>query len=116
MSCRDAMVYKLAAAAVFFKKLFQISLLRLYRTRNIGTSPLDSSSLRVFHLQTLKFYQIHALFQYSRKEFCRYRAAAAMDICAIQSIVHNLSHAMNMLFSITSIDQSFIYLMPSRQL
>jgi hypothetical protein len=39
-----------AAAAMVFKKFFRISLLRLYRTGNIGTSPLDSCSLRIFHL------------------------------------------------------------------
>jgi hypothetical protein len=49
-SCRDAMAYKLAAAAMVFKKMFQISLPRLYWTKNIGTRPSDSFSLRVFHL------------------------------------------------------------------
>jgi len=49
-SCCDAMAYKLAAAAIVFKKLFQVSLPRLYRIRNIGTRPSDSFSLRVFHL------------------------------------------------------------------
>jgi hypothetical protein len=47
--CRNAMAYKLAAAMVF-KKMFQISLSRLYWTRNIGTRPSNSFSLRVFHL------------------------------------------------------------------
>jgi hypothetical protein len=48
--CRDAMAYKLAAAVMVFKKMFQISLLRLYWTTNIGTRPSDSFSLRVLHL------------------------------------------------------------------
>jgi hypothetical protein len=39
-----------AAAAIVFKKVFRISLLRLYWTGNIGTSPSDSFSLRVFRL------------------------------------------------------------------
>jgi hypothetical protein len=39
-----------AAAAMISKKIFQISLQRLYWTRNIGTRPSDSFSLRVFHL------------------------------------------------------------------
>jgi hypothetical protein len=39
-----------AAAAMVFKIFFRISLLRLYWTGNIGTSPSDSFSLRVFHL------------------------------------------------------------------
>jgi hypothetical protein len=39
-----------AAAAMVFKKMLQISLPRLYWTRNIGTTPSDSFSLRVFHL------------------------------------------------------------------
>jgi hypothetical protein len=47
---RDAMAYKLAATAMVFKKLFQISLPRLCWTRNIGTRPSDLFSLMVFHL------------------------------------------------------------------
>jgi hypothetical protein len=39
-----------AAATIVFKKVFRISLLRLYWTGNIGISPSDSFSLRVFHL------------------------------------------------------------------
>jgi hypothetical protein len=49
-SCRDAMAYKLAAVAMVFKKMFQVSLPRLFWTRNIGIRPSDSFSLRVFHL------------------------------------------------------------------
>jgi hypothetical protein len=37
-------------AAMVFKKIFQISLLRLYWARTIGTRPSDSFSLTVFHL------------------------------------------------------------------
>jgi hypothetical protein len=39
-----------AAATMVYKKVFRISLLRLYWTGNIGTSPSDSFSFRVFHL------------------------------------------------------------------
>jgi hypothetical protein len=39
-----------AAAMVFKKKMLQISLPRLYWTRNIGTRPSDAFSLRVFQL------------------------------------------------------------------
>jgi hypothetical protein len=39
-----------AAAAMVFKNFFRISLLRLYWTGNIDTSPSDSFSFRVFHL------------------------------------------------------------------
>jgi hypothetical protein len=56
-----------AIAAMVFKNFFRISLLRLYWTENIGTNPSDSFSFRVFHLSTLKFYQIHAIFQCPRK-------------------------------------------------
>jgi hypothetical protein len=35
---------------MIFKKMLQISLPRLYRTRNIDTRPSDSFSLRVLHL------------------------------------------------------------------
>jgi hypothetical protein len=48
--CHNAMAYKLAAAAMVFKNMFQISLPRLYWIRNIGARPSDSFSLRVFHL------------------------------------------------------------------
>jgi hypothetical protein len=49
-SCRDAMAYKLAAAAMVFEKIFQISLPRMYWTRNIGSRRSDLFSLRMFHL------------------------------------------------------------------
>ncbi len=48
--CRDAMAYKLAAAAMVFKKMFQVSLPRRYWTSYTGTKSSDSFSLKVFHL------------------------------------------------------------------
>jgi hypothetical protein len=52
-SYRAAMVYKksyCAAAAMVFEKIFQISLPRMYWTRNIDSRRSDSFSLRMFHL------------------------------------------------------------------
>jgi hypothetical protein len=43
------MAYKLDAAAMVFEKIFQISLPRMYWTRNIGSRRSDSFSLRMFH-------------------------------------------------------------------
>jgi hypothetical protein len=39
-----------AAAAMVFEKIFQISLPRMYWTRNIDSRRSDSFSLRMFHL------------------------------------------------------------------
>jgi hypothetical protein len=44
------MVYKLAAAAMVFEKIFQISLSRMYWTRNIDSRRSDSFSLMMFYL------------------------------------------------------------------
>jgi hypothetical protein len=48
--CRDATAYKKNLAAMLFEKIFQISLPRMYWTRNIGSRRSGSFSLRMFHL------------------------------------------------------------------